>query len=442
MAQAEPAGQPASTFVRRKYPHLGAVGFGTEAAPYTHTDLTGGIQTAIDALAADRGGAVEIQGATSITTPILLTNLKGGITLRGNSAGFMQDKPAGNGADAEGLARGVKIKCASAVDGIRFGTTLANPRPSAILIESLYLDGYAPTTPTVYPETGTKGISGTKSDHTTIQNVNLRNFVFGIYLDTDVDAALIDKVQVVECCRPIVVNGAIYSHLTNSLFSHNDWGAFIQGTGFTISSCAFVGNCKLSPTGANPSGGTAGYGPTLYDLQFGGSGCAMLGCVVVSYGYYDNSKSYVQAVVQLAGGTSCVGNSLAGPPDKNLIVAFDDCHIAGNTKFGSYSEYNIYVPGNNCAVYQPGWTAYVAGNGCTVYADGVLRGDDNVGYGTFTDQGARNIINGMSKNAGDPNSTGNWNGHAKRDGLLIRDTSNNITYLYHSGISGGRQVVA
>ena len=60
----------------------------------------------------------------------------------------------------------------------------------------------------------------------------------------------------------------------------------------------------------------------------------------------------------------------------------------------------------------------------------------------ITDNGARTIINGMGTNAGDPDVMGYWLNAAKQPGLMIRDTTNNVTYLYHAaGTSGNRQVL-
>lgn len=48
------------------------------------------------------------------------------------------------------------------------------------------------------------------------------------------------------------------------------------------------------------------------------------------------------------------------------------------------------------------------------------------------DNGIRTVFNGVSKNAGDPNTAGAWNGRSKWDGLRIYDTVNDVLYEYRS----------
>ena len=48
----------------------------------------------------------------------------------------------------------------------------------------------------------------------------------------------------------------------------------------------------------------------------------------------------------------------------------------------------------------------------------------------IVDHGTRTIINRVAQNAGDPNTEGDWNGHAKAGGLIIYDNVNDVYYLY------------
>lgn len=49
-----------------------------------------------------------------------------------------------------------------------------------------------------------------------------------------------------------------------------------------------------------------------------------------------------------------------------------------------------------------------------------------------TNNGNRTVVNGVGVNAGDPSSTGQWNGNG-REGVIVRDTTNANTYLYNNG---------
>lgn len=67
----------------------------------------------------------------------------------------------------------------------------------------------------------------------------------------------------------------------------------------------------------------------------------------------------------------------------------------------------------------------------------LIQGDDfrerNVtkGAGASYD-GARDVINGWGENAGDPNTTGEWNGNGY-EGAAVVDTTNNNKYVYRGG---------
>ena len=50
------------------------------------------------------------------------------------------------------------------------------------------------------------------------------------------------------------------------------------------------------------------------------------------------------------------------------------------------------------------------------------------------DSGTRTVINGVSTNAGDPNTTGNWNGVAKWAGLIINDTTDGVHISLHEPV--------
>lgn len=52
---------------------------------------------------------------------------------------------------------------------------------------------------------------------------------------------------------------------------------------------------------------------------------------------------------------------------------------------------------------------------------------------TLTDAGARNVFNGLGKNAGVPGVGGDWAASGEYEGCIVRDTTNNKTYIYASG---------
>jgi len=65
----------------------------------------------------------------------------------------------------------------------------------------------------------------------------------------------------------------------------------------------------------------------------------------------------------------------------------------------------------------------------------VLRTDieiPHLEWADITDDGTTTTLNGVGRNSGDPTSTGDWNGSGF-EGLKVRDTTNNNTYLYNNG---------
>lgn len=53
-------------------------------------------------------------------------------------------------------------------------------------------------------------------------------------------------------------------------------------------------------------------------------------------------------------------------------------------------------------------------------------------HGAVLDEGTRTVLDGLGTNAGDPGTGGDWNGNGY-EGVIVRDTSNNNTYIYNDG---------
>jgi len=58
--------------------------------------------------------------------------------------------------------------------------------------------------------------------------------------------------------------------------------------------------------------------------------------------------------------------------------------------------------------------------------------DPQSNWSDVSGSGTRIVLNGVGLNAGDPNTTGDWNGNGK-EGVKVRDTTNSNTYLYNNG---------
>jgi len=125
--------------------------------------------------------------------------------------------------------------------------------------------------------------------------------------------------------------------------------------------------------------------------------------------------------------------------DKNVFQIYATNSSLASS--GTYYNLRVYGSENNIRGVALGGSHIKA----DVWAGGVhnwlwLR-FDSIEYSTWGNEKYLQIINGVAINEGDPDSTGAWATLTKEDGLIIRDTTNNITYVYDSRVAGGRYTV-
>jgi len=94
--------------------------------------------------------------------------------------------------------------------------------------------------------------------------------------------------------------------------------------------------------------------------------------------------------------------------------------------------HGIAAPGNNITVSYCNINDIVNRGLTTAGNDNIFNYNiiDNCGDDEIYDNGHRTIVNGCGKNAGDPNSAGDWNGYGER-GLEVFDTSNDKFYKHN-----------
>lgn len=89
---------------------------------------------------------------------------------------------------------------------------------------------------------------------------------------------------------------------------------------------------------------------------------------------------------------------------------------------------------NNVICTGSQWNSFDIKAGCTdIYISNCVMDD------TFTDAGTRTVLNGLGTNAGVPGVAGDWQ-TVTVDGIIVRDTTNNKTYIYAGG--GWREISA
>lgn len=391
-------------------------GTGTAAAPYTHADNTGGIQTCVTALAARGGEVILSPGEYTVSTPILIRS--SAIHVRGRAVGH------GDGGNAEGEGEyGAKIALAAGTSGFRMGSTPS--KPHAVTLERFYI--YSPgkviTAPVWNSPFGPSGIVIDQySDQFRILQVRFNNLPVGVLLTGVPDCVHVLNCDFIGCHVGVYYPtgyASDYNEITENVFSDIDsWGVNFDTDGSAggatgthralIHNNEFIRCCR-----------TATYAGTLFKCAF----ISFRTNEIFSDNLVcDTGKTLLGSLSIGADGLQLRGSY--GTVTGNLILNHNESGFAGIRIFG----HHYTVTGNT-----------FNGNATDIILDAASADNRITQPGaTVTDNGSRNIVNGTSKNVGDPDTTGAWNGVTKPDGTVIHDTSGGLTWLYHSSLTGGR----
>jgi hypothetical protein len=189
-----------------------------------------------------------------------------------------------------------------------------------------------------------------------------------------------------------------------------------EAIGTIVSNCSFVRGCN-----ATVSSNAANCYVKQNGVKFTGNDVIYAGLVLVTF--TENSITYTANNQATADG---------------MIWDANDGIISNNRFAFNGGGYGLRVKGDRNQIIGNRFGSNLSGD--IIIESGA---DDNIiqTYSgvTITDNGARTIINGRSKNVGDPNTTGAWNGVTKTNGLIIADTSD-VTklWLYDSNLTAGR----
>jgi hypothetical protein len=393
-----------------------ATGAGTEASPYTNaTDTAAGIQVKIDLLAAGRGGKI-ILGAdrydvTNTDGMVVTTEC---IEIEGVSAG----KQANPNGESEGL-NGTKIRFSG--NGIEVRRTTA-PRIS-VHVRKVYF--YSDTALQTAATNGSTGV-GTKAiwingflEQGNFNEVKVNNADFGVYNNT----ASSTFFDVVNFSRMLILGGrygmyygssgsGVYCNIKESVIADNLKHCLYvndnnQYYHWTVSGNAFVRGCGATGILDNPS-----------NIFWGADYSAFYGNIVNGAGldWIPTPTQYTADGIIVSGDNNAVfGNIIReneGTSSYGMRVTGTGNYITGNKFHTNTSDLILTAASNGNQVICPLGT-------------------------TVTDSGVRNVVNGISVNAGDPTSAGNWNGIAKSALLTIHDTTNGYHYYYPFGATSG-----
>lgn len=157
-------------------------------------------------------------------------------------------------------------------------------------------------------------------------------------------------------------------------------------------------------------------------------------------GYYFHLGNAGETCVH--SGISIKDNGFWGMGEFNEGAVHDNCIYFGD---GDWDD--IIITGNIARGKDSGGTQRTADflefSGAGTYADVIVANnrvrDMSANYINGRGNVTRLLLDGLGYNAGNPGAAGDWNGQAY-EGLIIRDTTNNKTYLYADG--GWREISA
>jgi len=213
----------------------------------------------------------------------------------------------------------------------------------------------------------------------------------------------------------------VFIHYTEDecLYSERLWGHHITNCLFEQSNSAnggvhFNGNGSATMIGCRSSAHSAGYGIKCVSSKVRFQACEINSCYKSGLFLASPNCSFIGGYItdNNVAGTTYVGIKIGNAAANSIIqgVTLDG---------GSSEKYNVEVSANDCTF---------TGN---CYKGAVTA--------TINDTGARNLFDNLSNNAGAPGAAGDW-ATATREGVIVRDTANNKTYIYAGG--GWREISA
>jgi hypothetical protein len=402
------------------FPHLIDTGSGTEGSQWTNADNTAGIQTELTALEGGRNGRVSLPtGRYDIASPIVLAGQSD------NLIGTSWGAPAEPNFVTEGV-NGPKLRLDSSLTSggtiLQIGVVSGSnsDRTTGVVAENLYMFGSTTTLSSPLGNNAAVFVNGW-NDTIHLRNIYINNFGVAFDLEgpsAEDDGGAFDHLYAlgngIGFLWEASSGGAWYNVLANSVATDNGYqGAYGTGVGqteagssnagesLTIENSTFVRNCYLS-------------------------GCAAETGKAANI-YWERSKGNIKGNDISAAGLDIYTSSWVAADGIDLVGSYNSVtgnHIHDQTQSGT------------CGVRITGNHDYLAANRFDgnvtdiCVASGATDNVINQPGAVVTDAGTRTVINGVSTNAGDPNSAGNWNGVTKWAGLVIDDTTDSVEWLY------------
>ncbi len=371
-------------------PTFYTTGSGTEASPYVSTSGTGGIQEAINYMAALRAGGV-VLGSNKyiISTPININS--DGIKLHGDVYA--------NSIDPDGLAPatfGTNLSLSTTnskmvgvyFDGTRMGGTGAkNLAISGGLVDNRFIFTAAPQVTYVNRATDTTSNVGMYirggCDQGTWEECSINNMGIGIYMrpwsdqSNFIDTCIFRHINTDGCGYGIVCTQAVFTRITDCVCSDQYYAGVVMlnGRGSSLTNCTIV---RCGGANSDPICAQVSLGSTL-----GASGGQLLAAVVWNHNDANNDLtigygSSINGCRIEDAGICWLSPSRTSPPYyqsrttilnvHGLVLYGQDTSVTGNS-FVNNSGSGVYASGLQCQ-FNANTFAYNALDGLDIYGNG------------------------------------------------------------------------
>jgi hypothetical protein len=388
------------------------------------------MQALLDRLATGRGGKLCLPpGKFRLPVPLRIKSksisIDGGANGFSNSPNAEHESLTGSEIFSEGNA--FEIGNHEPVDISRGVNKLGG-----LSFRDLYLWGPGVTS-------GSKGLYFDQhTDQAQFINIHLGSYQWGLHSDTVLDVPTFTELYVTHCQEAVHFSEkslAAYVKFQHCTIADNDGtGVFIHPASNSfccqLTHCVIVRNARTEVTD---------------------------GCNV----YWGAREGIIANNIIHAGGYHFYNEAVLGCKDNHVmahgvIIDGSDNMITSNQILDHAMGVGIIVKGNRNQISHNSFTGSVGscrGEGFQQAA--VCRNQVDIrievgscdtvitqpGHFTLVDEGTRTIVNGISKNEGDPDFSGDWKGRDKPDGLLIYDCLNNKPWKYGRGFPQGRMAI-
>jgi hypothetical protein len=399
-------------------------GSGTNADPFVSSDGTGGIQTCVNLLGT-KGGEVSLApSAFSITTPAVVTYSS--IRIKGIAPGFS----SGQYAMAVATSGTRLIRTGAGNNVFQLGSQSGEPA-GGIRLADMFIFGKGVTLTGDFNADACINFNG-NNDQPRIEGVNITNCPVAIEMTAPgkhSDSTIVAGNSLIGNSYGIhKVNGGnlFYGSVHDNSISENEWhGVYLDGntsdSGMKMFGNTIVRNCRSDACAASTYPSNVFWGihkGTIFGNKINSAGVCVMGAPGCPSGEWKyNSAS---ELVLISDSNTVSANDISRPDGvlegvSGIVNYADKNRISANIFDQNETDITNMSSADDTIIDQAG--------------------------ATIADSGKRTVIDGLGKNAGDPDATGDWYEHDKWTGLKIHDTTNDVIWQWTDNIGHRQQLI-